>query len=66
MSEYLILKCDQCGEEFEIIRSRVIENSDIVFCRKRCYIEYLLEWGDEANSELLQALPGDYPDFHDE
>ena len=65
MSEYVTLKCDQCGEQFEIKNSRVIENSDIVFCRKSCYVEYMIEWGDEANAELLEALPGKYPDIHD-
>lgn len=66
MNEYLILICDQCGKEFEIRKSRVIVDTDIVFCRKSCYCEYMHEWGDPCNGELMEELPGDYPDVHDE
>jgi len=33
--------------------------NDIVFCRKRCYLKYMDEWGDSANTELMDVLPGD-------
>ncbi len=58
--EYKTYICDQCGVSFEAPANRVYESSDIVFCRKGCYQKYMDEWGDEANDELLQALPGEY------
>lgn len=62
MGEYITLKCDQCGEMFEKKKTRVLETSDIVFCRKSCYCEYMDEWGDRCNNELLQSLPGPFPE----
>lgn len=58
--EYKTYLCDHCGDSFKAPAKRVYESSDIVFCRKRCYQKYMDEWGDEANGELLQALPGEY------
>jgi hypothetical protein len=57
-AEYKSYICDQCGDSFEAPATRVYESSDIVFCRKKCYIQYLDEWGDEASAELMDALPG--------
>lgn len=56
--EYKAYICDQCGAEFEAPKIRVYEDSDIVFCRKKCYVQYMDEWGDACNSELMDALPG--------
>ena len=58
------LVCDNCGSQFEIENSRVIQNSQVYFCRKRCYIQYCDEWNDVIDPELLDQLPGDYPDLH--
>ena len=60
--EYKTYICDQCGDSFEAPAIRVYESSDIVFCRKRCYLKYMDEWGDSANTELMHALPGGWDD----
>ena len=50
--------CDYCGDRFWVPAKRIYESSDVVFCRKRCYLRYMEQWGDEVNAELMDILPG--------